>query len=244
LNSGPSDFPDFDFNQSLDKTIGWKSCVAKAEKTVNVADLHFEKLGLVKISGQPGSAYKYEKAGWVGTSGMYFNVFEYDSKFWAYSWVAGYPVSNNSTLVTDEGSSFRRFAYGDRRAQLPNGTESRSAMLVADSPEGPFEHLPDKYPVLSPQNLDGLESCSRAIRSCQSAVGCEYITSIGVPHFANNKWYLFLGADTYFEKNVWGGTLGEGVCGCHAITGSVATSQTPLGPWQISKIGNELFHPS
>lgn len=232
--SNPTDFPSgINFNKSLEDTAGWRSCVATSSDGIS-----FQKRGPVEIQGAKESWQDNVKAGWVGTDSNYLNVFPFQGKWYAYSWVSGYPVSPGNLMFTDSGQTgVRRVGYADRRGFVPNGS-SRSALLEADSPLGPFRRFSRDGPIVSPVNE---QQCSADTRNGNLPWGCEYLASTGVPQQINGQWVLFLSGQTYHQKGVpspWGSWLSSS-CQGDMINSGMATSNSPLGPWTSN--ANPLF---
>lgn len=234
--NSPTDFPsEMNFNKSLEDTAGWRSCVATSTDGIS-----FQKRGLVEIQGIKENWQDNVKPGWVGIDSNYLNVFPFQGKWYAYTWVAGYPVVPGNISFQDSGQTdIRRIGYADRRGFLPIGLPIRSAILEADSPLGPFRRVSRGGPVVSPLNE---QQCSSDVRNNNLPWGCEYIATSGTPHQIEGQWVLFLSGNTLHQKGVaspWGSWLSSS-CQGDMINSGLATSNSPLGPWTPSSL-NPLF---
>lgn len=223
-----------DFNKTLEDTVGWKTCLATSTDGIN-----FSKKGPVTITGNVESWQDNVKPGWVGTDSNYLNVFPYQGKWYAYAWVAGYQVVAGSPFLADPGNSNRRFGYGDYRAFVANGAPTRSALLVADSPLGPFRRINNGGPLTAPNNP---VACSSSVRVNNQPFGCEYLAASGVPQLINGQWVLFMDGQTAHQQGLlnWWGTWKTASCQGDFINSSFGTAGSPLGPWTPDS-GSPLF---
>ncbi len=201
----PSPFPtDQKYNERLEDTIGWRSCLATSTDGIN-----FQKKGQLSITGPKGDFEDNEKPGWVGSSAMYISPFFYQDYWYSYTWVSGYKLGTPVSTQDLGGPNHGQY-YGDRRAFLPIGTPTRSGLIRSKSLTGPFERV-SREPVVSPRS--------------STSWGQLYITTNGVPQKINNQWVLFLAgtASPTLDSSWW-----------RTITPGLAVGDNPLGPWTVT----------
>ncbi len=233
----PSDFPTtINYNKPLEDTVGWRSCLATSADGIN-----FQKKGSLEVQGAKQSWQDVVKPGWVGTDSMYLNVFPYNNKWYAYTWVAGYPLTSGIFLSDSGQNGVRRRGYADMRAFVPNGSPVRSALLIADRPEGPFQRV--SGPIVLSNNPS---ACDLSVRTNNQPWGCEYLAASGAPQQVNGQWVLFLSGQTWYQKSAptpWGSWANLSTCKGDFINSGLAVAASPLGPWTIHSI-SPLFKPA
>lgn len=206
ISKAPSSFPSSNnFNLKLENSIGWRPCVATSNDGIN-----YIKRGIVEIIGDQGvweinginGSSPLTGPGFVGPTVMYLSPFYHNGYWYSYTWQApGQPIGT----ITD--GQYQMPGYNVMRQQLPTANPTRSGLVRATNPLGPFERISQSGPMISPNT--------------GTQWGEQYIAASGEPRFINNIWTLFLSGQ---ELNYnWRG-----------ITPGIAVSNSRLGPWQTT----------